>query len=145
MASDIADSMELCRVPEASQAEIATNHALAATAIQSPAINTRVLNDTASNAVSSSESSALHFQTEPEAVAKLTALAVEYWSSIFGRSNASLYDDRWLSASDSLSYVSAPSSANNRVFASQYSGSGAINYTNVQTSGVDESDLLCDF
>ena len=112
--------------------DVTANHALALTSAST----------TAASTADASQSNALHFQSESEAVAKLKERAVKQWSSSFGKSSILMayhqeidFDSRdvaslRLASSDNYNYGAIPA----HILASP-------NYTNAQTVGVDESDI----
>lgn len=128
MASDLAEPIWFCGVTDAP-----ADHALAATSrTASPNASARIA--ALPNTASSAASGALHFQSESETIAKLTELAVNQWGTMFGKSYGMWNYDRRV-------YESAPDALSaGTILQANVLGFSGVGATNVQTSGIDESD-----
>ena len=126
MASDLAEPIWWCGVTD-----VPATHALAATSR-----TTSALTSAAPNSASATVSGDLHFQSESEAIAKLTELAVNQWGTMFGQSYGLWNYDRraFEPAPVTLSYSA------DAIVQANVLGFSGVDATNVQTSGIDESD-----
>jgi Beta propeller domain/Dockerin type I domain len=129
MAADTLSPIAVCRFDGSRVMDVTANHAHAVTSTST----------TATNSANASESNALHFQTEADAVAKLTERAVKQWSSSFGKNSALINYDLAI-GSDSTSMHLA-SAVNYNYGAIPAPVPASPNYTNAQSVGVDESDI----